>query len=283
MSWIRLIVGCLVVLAMVSCSAVPEVSSEFDFVLGEDYKPPIFEISKESFEKPLIVLVQSGRENPAIDAWFQTLQRGILSFEYAVAPEIYKQVPRREVIDSLAQQHGCDTVLLIQVKHFSAYTPLRLWVDVVLERLEDGLTLWKGSADYDTGNRFVSNSARRYVQRLQQRTNAIDKSLSALRHVPTFLDYTAYDLAVHFDRLVAERAIELPPVPKSTPAKATQKKVVKKWIPVPVAQTNATEPAKQEWIEVEEVIEEEVEQPRRSSTYTPRSVRELPRARSSAR
>jgi hypothetical protein len=195
----------LILIFIQGCASVPEFTSDFDVVLGQDYKPEIFKIIDAHPQHVLFIPIQQGMEVEYQDILFQTLLRQIkgLNLVCDQPMKIYNEMPSMDELQGLADLHQCDAILFVRAYNHSIFTPLSITINVVLERVGDGAILWKGIGQYDSLDKTVANAARRYTQKVAQKQYEPDRSLAILRSNPEFLQFVAYNLSQNLDELAA--------------------------------------------------------------------------------
>jgi hypothetical protein len=205
-------------LLFIGCASYNELMHEsgFDVVIGDNYEPAI---TKWSANRPATVLflpMQKGVDPVYSRLFFEEFQKRFIGLQWIVPRDwdMPYQLPKQLKINDLVKKYGCDAILMIKMEHLSAYPPIRVTAEVILEQVEDGLTLWKGVADYDAGEETVANSARRYTQKVLNRKDAPDSSLYILRDNRQFIPFAAYDLAMFLNGFSAPKPTVIPkPLP----------------------------------------------------------------------
>lgn len=202
MKHLLMILGCALIFQ--GCTAIDEVSSEYDFVLGKNYQVPVRKI-RDEYPPARILFLPIQKDIPAnyaetfIGKFISTYEARTL-----VTPESWenrKEAPSREEVQMLAQKNQCGYVLFITLQQFSAYPPLHIKADVVLQRAANDQVLWEGIANYDASHDDVASSARRYLQQKLKKTDAPDKSLYILRNNNLFVQFAGWHLARHLTYL----------------------------------------------------------------------------------
>jgi hypothetical protein len=211
----HLFLALLLVLALNGCSTLQEDLQEYDLVLGPDYLPPIEKINEELPTRilfcPMFVNV-----SPQYAEVFMNEFRSQFNGLELILPNAWKNrtnLPSRGEVMKYAGQFNCDGMLLVTLHHPSFYPPIRTTVDIALQRLEDNLVIWKGIADYDSKNKLVCTSARRYAKKVLGHADQPTKSEYILKNNNSFIQFTAWHLAKFLNNLAkpAEIPQEIPP------------------------------------------------------------------------
>ena len=201
------------------CVSVPEATSEFDIVLGDDYVAPIHKYSEKKLPARILFLpVQTNIEKSYANDFIVRFTNEFRGAALIVPPSWGPRnvPPTRLEAENLAMENNCDLILFMKLLQPSPYPPLQLVVDITLQRVGDDMVYWQGVADYDTSINRVANSARRYLQKHLNKANTPDKSLNILRNNRLFIQFTAWHLGQHLNRL----SQSAPPPPSETPKPA---------------------------------------------------------------
>lgn len=186
------------------CGTLHEATSDFDVVLGPNYTPPIELKSDFLPHRTLLVAVQTkgvdGGMNPFLDDFRARFAAFPIELYDADKPLLMENPQRGDVI-AAARHKLCDAILYLNLRQESVYTPVRLTAEVILQQVDTGLVIWKGTADYDTQLQPVTNSARRYTQKIEGRKEAPDRSLAILSDPDRFSHFAAWDLSQYLNTL----------------------------------------------------------------------------------
>lgn len=213
-------------LTLVGCNTLPEATQDFDIVFGPDYTPPIEIRSEELPKRALLVAVKTKGEEGRLDGFLRDFRADFGAFPIETidpSKPLLTAMPTRADVMTAARANLCDAILYINLREESVYAPPRITAEVILQKVEDGLVLWKGLADYDASKKPVANSARRYTQKIADRTNTPDRSLSILNDSEKFQRFAAWHLTSYlnylgkyFPVIVRKKAPEEPgPTPKA--------------------------------------------------------------------
>jgi hypothetical protein len=189
-----------------ACTSIEDVTSDYDFVLGADYVAPIHKLTEELPSARILFLPIQKNITPVYTQNFIEKFIAGLTERNLILPSSWGErtiAPSRVEVERLAQENKCDAVLFVTLEQISAYPPLHVKADVVLQKISNDQVLWSGVANYDAGQDDVASSARRYVQQKLKKTSAPDKSLSILRNNYLFIQFVASHLAQHLNRLSA--------------------------------------------------------------------------------
>lgn len=188
------------VLLLAGCMAVDESRSVFDIPLASDYRPTISR-DKTFTPKRILVLPVTGSVDPASVQIFETEMLTSLgrpdywTVVYYAAPGAGDGVLNVSRYDAYrrARAVGADAILFVDLSDQAIYSPLRIAVNVSMERVETQVAALNGRFDFDTRNRNVTDSARRYYQQSRSRTlgdsDAPDKSLAILNSNSDFVQF----------------------------------------------------------------------------------------------
>lgn len=196
------------------CIAYEEGKEEFDIVFGENYVPPIDAYTEKVPGRILFLPQQSSYPDQYWEYLIQSFRSEFKSRQI-LTPRDYNPkgaIPQRSQVYRWADEYKCETVLYVKFTQQSPYPPLRIVADVVLQDVNNEMVLWKGSADYNSTLRPVSNSARRYFQKELKRTQDPDKSLMILENNLLFSQFVGWHLGVYLDFLASSSSQEAPEI-----------------------------------------------------------------------
>jgi len=212
------------------CIATDETHLIFDEPLGGNYEPVAIR-QPEVWPHKILVLPVSGNVHDDARAEFerqfwaelQARNLWVLVGYDGVASTDPNLGISEEAALLRARELGADGILQVSLGDEQIYSPLRLSADVVVEDVASRQPSFKMHCDYDSRNKLVATSARRYYISSVQPTDAPDKSLSILNNRYEFLHFTGYYTA----RLIAEafatskKAEKAEPVAPTAPAADT--------------------------------------------------------------
>jgi len=213
------------------CIAVDETHVMFDQPLGPDYKPVAIR-QPEVWPHKILVLPVSGQVHDDARAEFerqfwaelQARNLWVLVGYDGVASTDPNLGISEEAALLRARELGADGILQVSLGDEQIYSPIRLSADVVIEDVASRQPSFKMHCDYDSRNRLVANSARRYyIQNVQQHDDP-DKSMSILQNRYEFLHFTgAYTAQLIADAFASSKKAEkaeavAPPPPATGPA-----------------------------------------------------------------
>ncbi len=216
-----LLVLCVSVLA--GCMAYDEGKEGMDFVLGDDYKPPVDRLTAYTPKRILLLPVTGHIDDRYKHEFLNTFRSTLNDQPYWTVidwPESTLGGNRLEVLRPDAQEMAtrlqCDAILFVRMEDSSVYPPLRQCVRYTLEMTGTGQVAVSAFQDYDTNMTPVANSARRFYQHEMNRQLAPDKSLIILNSNPLFLKYVATESANSLKKMLYP-----PPVPKGSTENVT--------------------------------------------------------------
>lgn len=188
------------------CSAVPEATADYDFVIGENYVAPIKKVNDVKVPENILLIPIPERIPSHYYREFVSKFVSYYKERSLILPpgwEKYEGCPTPSEVQGLVEDTLCDAILFLKIDQTSAYPPLRIVTDVTLQLVKNDEALWKGTADYDANQELVSNSARRFLQRKLQKPKAPDKSLSILNNNYLFIHFAAWHLANRLNELTS--------------------------------------------------------------------------------
>jgi len=208
------------------CIAVDETHGILDEPLGGNYEPVAIR-QPEVWPHKILVLPVSGQVHDDARAEFerqfwaelQARNLWVLVGYDGVASTDPNLGISEEAALLRARELGADGILQVSLGDEQIYSPIRISADVVIEDVASRQPAFKMHCDYDSRNKLVATSARRYYISSIQPTDAPDKSLSILSNRYDFLHFTGYYTA----RLVAEafaaskKAVKAEAVPATPP------------------------------------------------------------------
>ena len=212
------------------CIAVDETHVMFDQPLGPDYKPVAIR-QPEVWPHKILVLPVSGHVHDDARAeferqfWAELQARNLwmlVGYDGVASTDPNLGISEEAAL-LRARELGADGILQVSLGDEQIYSPIRISADVVIEDVASRQPAFKMHCDYDSRNKLVATSARRYYISSIQPTDAPDKSLSILSNRYEFLHFTGYYAA----RLIAEafaaskKAEKAEPVQADTPPPAT--------------------------------------------------------------
>ena len=181
------------------CIATDETHLIFDEPLGSSYKPVAIR-QPEVWPHKILVLPVSGHVNDDARAEFERQFWAELQAKNLWVLVGYDGVSStdpdlgisEEAALLRARELGADGILQVSLGDEQIYSPMRISADVVIEDVASRQPSFKMHCDYDSRNRLVANSARRYYIQNVQQHDSPDKSMSILNDRYEYLHFTGF-------------------------------------------------------------------------------------------